>query len=434
MVLTLAVGCSNSKASNSSTDSSGAPSGNESKTANSSGEKKVLKMAHYAVIDNEENSYDYGVGKILAKFTEQTGIEVELEVIPWDQLESKLVITNQSGEPSGDIFALSSQKLASVVNAGALMPLDDLIAKDFNKDDFNDAVFPAGTYVGDGKVYMILQSVHARGLYYNKDLVSTPPSTWDELVEIGKQVSKPEEGLYAFGFWGGKHYASVENILGPFIWSAGGKVTNDDGSAAWNTAEVAEAVKFLSDLVNEYKVSPESCLTVTDYNEIQESFKAGNIAMIIDGTYSYASYFESDLGKAGKIGFAPIPGKNGAAPNFSNGWAWGIPSNAKNPDLAWEFIKFFETKDIQIEHSKIEGGLPTLKACYEDETFKGYPFPDYIDNLQKYGRSMDPVVYYQEGLESLAIAAGAYCLDPSQDLSKLLEESATSFNKKYYNK
>lgn len=434
MVLTLAVGCGNSEETNPSSENSGVSSNNESESAKSADEKKVLKMAHHIEIDNEEKPYDFGMSKILSKFTEQTGIEIELEVIPWDQMESKLVITNQSGEPSGDIFALSSQKLASVVNAGALMPLDDRIAADFNKDDFNDVVFPSGTYLGDGKIYIVLQSVHGRGIYYNKDYVSTPPTTWDELIEIGKEISKPEEGLYAFGFWGGKHYGSIENILGPAIWSTGAKITNDDGSAAWNTPEVAESVKFLSDCVNIHQISPESCFTITDYDEMAESFRAGNIAMISDGTYGYAPYFESELGKAGKIGFAPYPGKDGPAPNFSNGWAWGIPSNAKQPDLAWEFIKFFETKEIQIEHSKIEGGLPTLKACYENESFTKFPFPDYIDNLANYGRSMDPFVYFQEGMESLAIAAGAYCLDPSSDVTKLLEESATSFNKKYYNK
>lgn len=402
----------------------------ENGKAETAGEGKVMTMMTY--VDPEAgDATQEAVYKVYEKFTQDTGIEIELNVVPWDQTESKVVITNQAGSPC-DIALISSQKLASLVNSGALMALDEMIDKDLNRDDFSDAVWNAGTYGGDGKVYCMLSSVHTRGLWYNTDYVKNPPRTWDEVIETGQQVMKEYEGVYGFGFWGGKHYASGETAIAPFTWAGDGKLTNDDGSAAWANDGAADAIRFLSDCFNKYQITPETCMNVSDYNDVTQQFAAGNIAMILDGSYARNTLETSE--NAGKFGFVPIPAKTkgGPSPHFSNGWAWAIPSKAANPELAWEFIKWFSQKEIQVEHSKVEGGLPITIAAQEDPTFAEGLNKDFIDNVNANGKSMDPLVYYQEGLEQLSVASATYCLDPDSDLDALLKESQDAFNEKYY--
>lgn len=256
----------------------------------------------------------------------------------------------------------------------------------------------------------------------------------DELVKIGQQVTNKEKGIYGFGFWGSKHYGSCELVIGPYTWDRGGSICDKDGVATFNSPQAMEAIQFLSDCVHKYKISPESVFTA-DFTEIDNAFQAGNIAMIINGTYQSPTYFaKAQFAKDGNIGWAPIPGKEGPSPNFANGWALGIPAKAKNVKGAWEFIKFFETPEVQLEHSKIEGGAPTRKSAWSDETFKDDMHKFFFDNLDKNGHPMDPLVYYQEGLEALNLAALGYFLDPAADLKKLLDDSATAFNKKFYNK
>ena len=58
----------------------------------------------------------------------------------------------------------------------------------------------------------------------------------------------------------------------------------------------------------------------------------------------------------------------------------------------------------------------------------------FFKNLEENGHPMDPLVYYQEGLEALNLAALGYFLDPTADLKHLLDEQATGFNKQYYSK
>lgn len=142
MVCSLAAGCgsgSDSGSGSSSSDSEGETAQQEEEKSESSDrEGKVLTMMTY--IDPESgDATQEAVYKVYEKFTEDTGIEIELNVVPWDQAESKVVITNQAGYPS-DIALISSQKLASLVNSGALMALDEMIDADLNRDDFSDAV------------------------------------------------------------------------------------------------------------------------------------------------------------------------------------------------------------------------------------------------------------------------------------------------------
>ena len=217
MVCTMAAGCGGGKEASGSSETKGdtkEASGNETKEASGEQEDRVLTMMNYIDPANTDDPMQSVVIKLYEKFTEETGIKIEYNVVPWDQLESKIVITNRAGAPS-DLVAVSSQKLASLVNSGALMPLDEMIDESYNRDDFSNAVWAAGTYSGDNKVYCMLQSVHTRGIWYNKDYVKEAPKTWDEIVTAGQKAMSENEGVYGFGFWGGKHYASGETAIGP---------------------------------------------------------------------------------------------------------------------------------------------------------------------------------------------------------------------------
>ena len=396
------------------------------------GDAEVLIFAHYYDPDNTEDSYAVNFKKITDQFIAETGVQVEVEVVPWNQLDAKLIITNQAGEPGADLFYCSSHKMASFVHAGALLPLDDYFAhEDIN--DYNPLAIRAVTFPGDGKMYQALASIHSRGLWYNTDLMPVPPKTMDEMITIGQQVVKEHPDKYAFGFFANNHYGSIEVTVGPFIWAMGGKIVNIDGTAAWDTPQVAEAIKFLSDCVNVYKISPESVF-LGEFSDIEDAFLAGNVASIINGTYMISSFLkESELGQAGKLKFVPIPGNGGPAPNFSNGWAFGIPTLSRQPDLAWSYISFFQRPEIQVQHALFEGGMPTRMSSYDDPAFLDPPFPDFVENMVANGHPMDPLIYYQEGLEAFNLVNIGFVLDPTQDLMQMLNDSAEEYNNRFFN-
>lgn len=395
-----------------------------------------IRLAIYVDLNDEGVHYSVKMKEIIEEFEQTTGIKVNAEMVPFDQLESKLIITNNGGNPV-DVSYISSQKLSSLVNAGALMPLDDYIKESFTEEDLNDfspVEKAATTSALDGKKYAQLLSIHSRLMYINTNIIPEDriPTTWDELVEVGKEVTKPEENIYAFVANLNKHYGAVEQVIAPFIWTAGGRIADDNGNLVTNSPEALEAIQFLSDIVNVHGIAPKSIYTA-DGTQVRDMFTSGNIGIIIDNPAEMNVWRETDFAKEGKLTWAPLPtkDKDGKSYNFSNGFALAIPTNAANPDKAWEFIKFMSSSEIQLKHSLAEGGAPTRISSREHETYDTDWWQFVFDNMDKNGRSMDPLVYYQEGLETVATVAVSYFLDPSQDLQKLMDDAVNNFNEKY---
>ncbi|MFQ6803785.1 MAG: extracellular solute-binding protein [Lachnospiraceae bacterium] len=116
MVTSMLAGCGNGTESAGNDQSAGTEE--EESSQDNENEGKVLTMMTY-IDPNGGDATQEKVWEVYQRFTEETGIEIELNVVPWDQTESKVVITNQAGSPC-DIALISSQKMPSLVNSGAL--------------------------------------------------------------------------------------------------------------------------------------------------------------------------------------------------------------------------------------------------------------------------------------------------------------------------
>ena len=411
--------------------------GGDNQDKNGDGKDKgEIRLGIYVDLNDKEDSYAAAVAEMVKEFEEETGIKVKPELVPWDQLDSKLIISNNGGNPV-DVSYMSAQKLGSLVNAGALKALDDYIAQDYTEEeleDFSPAEKAATTSALDGKKYAMLLSIHSRLIFVNTNIIPEDriPKTWDELIEIGKEVTKPDENVWAFLPAMAKHYGNVEQTVAPFIWSAGGRIADDNGNLVVNSPEALEAIEFLSDMVNVHKITPEAAYTV-DGSQIRDMFAGGNIGMTIDNPAMMTIWRDTDFAKEGKLKWAPIPYKE-KSQNFVNGFGLAIPSKAKNPDGAWKFIEFISRPENQIRHSLAEGGAPIRISSRDNEAYDTDWWKFVFENMDENGRAMDPLVYYQEGLDAVITAAVSYFMNPDQDLQKLMDDAVNNFNNKYSNK
>ena len=431
LIATVMIGCGNSGTDQAAGSGATTDAGSgASDTADTNGEDRVLTLLHYFDPHDSGDPYSVGFMALLDKFYEETGIAVNLETVPWNEIESVLVMTNLSGSPSADMSWVGSQHLASLVNAGTLRPLNDFFDS-IDTSDFIPTALEAAVHPGTGNKYIAMTSVHSRGLWYNRELVDAAPANWDELIETAVAATDSDTNTFGFAAFTPRAHDPMELYVGPWAWSTGAVLGNDDGSAAWDNEGVQRAIQMVSDLRNVHQVMPESSF-VSDRVEILESFLNGNIAMILEGTFAYAPIMESALGQSGNIGFAPIPGAYGPAPGFTNGWSMAIPSNSAQPELAMEFMRFMLRPDVQVMHSMFDGGLPILNESFEDDFFAEALLPEIIDNLRNNGSTMDPFVYYVEALGAISLVNVSFALDPSQDLAEMLAESVRDFNRMYY--
>ena len=136
------------------------------------------------------------IQELLPQFKAETGIDVDMEVISYIDMHSKLVPQLVSPKGSYDAIVVDFYWVGEFTKAGWLMPLDDLVKRDN---------FDVGVYVPklielvgrvDNTLYMLPFYNYSMAIIYRKDMIEDPkeqaafkakygmdlkiPKTWDE--------------------------------------------------------------------------------------------------------------------------------------------------------------------------------------------------------------------------------------------------------------
>ncbi|MEK6570897.1 MAG: extracellular solute-binding protein [Bacteroidota bacterium] len=230
-----------------------------------------------------------------------------------------------------------------------ILPLDTLLDKEY-LSKFN----PKGLVYSNGHLYQIADQIgNHLMLIYNKRLVPVPPQDTDELIRIGVKITHPP-GQYGL-VW---NYTEPFFFI-PFLTGFGGWVMDSTGTPTLDTPEMVNALSFVKDLRDKYRIIPKEC----DYNTADALFKEGKAGMIINGPWSISGYKKAgvDFGitripKVVSTGLWPGPmvSPKGYSINVSEP-AWKIPSVVKllkfllSPEVELEFTKRLDTLPTQVE-------------------------------------------------------------------------------------
>lgn len=309
-----------------------------------------------------------GFKQVVDSFTEETGIEVEYVSLPWDKLESQLLLSVQSGK-SPDVSFVRDRSLEQILAAGALESLNTRIDRDVDADYVDDFLTLDGS-TADDEVYGFPISVIGTALYSRADLLDgvglDAPATWDEFVDAGKAMQSSSTAGFLFN--GSLTQPNQLDFLQSLIEGRGGEVLDDDGRAAFNSDAGIEAFSFLKDAVYKYQISP-SDVSNLSYDQVSDTFAAGRGAMTINGSHRYSVLSET-VG-ADNLMVSRIPGEtvNSPSPTVVSSWNLGIPQGAVNADAAWKFIKFFSSPAQVLSYAKASGEVPAKKSVLEDSFF-----------------------------------------------------------------
>lgn len=179
---------------------------------------------------------------LISEFSAETGIKVKLLMVVKDSYNKSLngALTSRS---KPDIAYLDQPRISDYAHDGTIMKLDDEIAGNPNID--NSKFFASGlaTTMYKGGQYGVPLNMTTSVLFYNKDIVSTPPTSWEEWLNT--PVSGSEQSLFdgiGTGGYAGWYYQV-------FLANNGGKLLNDAGNAvAFNDAKGVEAAQMIQDL------------------------------------------------------------------------------------------------------------------------------------------------------------------------------------------
>lgn len=302
------------------------------------------------------------------------GPRVRVETLP-DEQHQLMALELNAGLSELDILDVDVIWTAEFAQNGWLVDLEEL------RPDIEQASLPVAvqTAMWDGRLWAAPGTTDAGLLYYRKDLVKSPPTTWEELKDIGFQVGA-ERGIAPFVADGAQHEGLVVQYL-EYFWSAGGQVFDaDDGSVLFPCGPALRAAEFMKDAYREGFYAPGfNTMTLED---ARETFQSGQAIFMRSWPYAYRRMngpgADPNSQVVGNVGIAPLPTFAGSEPVTAlGGHNLAVSRFSDDVPAATEFVQFVSTsRDVQRELAERYSFAPTLNAIYDD--MSGHPMVDLL--------------------------------------------------------
>lgn len=306
-------------------------------------------------------------GANFEKLVADSGIDVEVVPVPWDAIDEKLTTAVASGD-GPDVLQIGLSKLRTFADAGALLPLDDLLADypGLAADNFPAGVAGTSTAV-NGETVSIPWVSDTRILFTRTDIlaeagITEPPSTWEEVREAAKTLTARGNGNYGYYIPQWDAPLPIE-----MTWSMGGDVINADGNVDFDTPEFQEAVDVYAGLYADGSVP-----TNGDFDQ-QQGFISGITPMLVSGPYLANGIKSAAPELDGKWQASPLPAGSAGSISLFAGSNMGVWHNTDQPQTALKLLEFLSQPDTQLAWYGLAGELPTTTAALADPGLNSDP-------------------------------------------------------------
>lgn len=303
---------------------------------------------------------------IFDSYTEETGIDINLQSIPWSSAHDRLLTAVASGD-GPDVVQMGSSYMAEFTDAGALADLTEYI-------EASDSLDPDNFYEGninttniDGAYYGVPWYTETRALYYRTDLleeVGYPegPSTWDELYDAAIQLSERGDGMYGFDI-------NFDEPTFGFMYARqnGSEIITEDNQAVVNEPEFVEAIDYLKEFVDN-GASPNQDLGL----ELSQTFGGeGVVPMFISGPWSITNINNETTDIEGDWSIRTLP--EGPENNMSNtgGANLSVWSSSDNVEEAVNLIEHMTSTESLLTYYENTSSLPARMDTWDEEPFQG---------------------------------------------------------------
>ncbi len=290
----------------------------------------------------------------LADFEALTGIKVKYQYVPFASTREKLTAELVAQTDQYDVLSVMDVWGPALVNL--FEPLNDRLAE--KKLDLA-SIYPhahmRAARDGNGAGKNILGFPirgHVQLLFYRKDVFNRlglkVPETWDQMVDIGKQVQAKTE-LSGVAMYYGKTAGQNLMIWFNYLWGMGGELLDAKGQPAFNSPQGVAATQAYIDVLLKHKVAPAGSASFNETDAVN-SVAQGKSAMVPVWWWRYAGLTDAKTStlKPDQIGFAPLPSMPGKeATTYTNSWFYGINRSSKRKDAAMEYLTWLSQPEIE---------------------------------------------------------------------------------------
>ena len=398
------------------------------------GDAGSLEGTKITVILPENEADNVGFHKDMTdKFTEETGIEVELINKGWEAVADDVLADLASGGGSYDIIEFDNAWIAKFIQNEWVAPLNE-----FMTDEINSGMLPGllDLFSSDGNCYGIVWNNDTRFYMYNSQILSdvgedAPPKTWDEVSALSKTING---NAYMDTY---KQEQMGTNELMFVVYSFGGEFIDDNDDPIVNTDPgVKEAYTWLAQAYKD-EVFGASSMTF-DYEEVAASFFAGNFPLMLQAwPGGYADSNDDSVSKiVGDVNVADYSvSKTGAEQVvLTLPEAMAITSTSENKDAAWEYIKYMSSMEVDKEKSMAIGSLPIWSELYNDpDLLADYPYWEQFGKQAQNARGYPDLLWVEDFADIVAkvsqkIISGSVDVQAGLDEMQSMMENAKAMS------
>lgn len=334
-----------------------------------------------------DNGQKAGLEKIMADFTEATGIKTELQVVEWNSYWT-LLEAGASGGDMPDVFWMHSNEAVRYMSNDILLDLTDKIAE---SDTLEMDKFPEDIkemYQWDGKTYAVPKDMDTIAIWYNKDMfdeagIAYPDGswTWDEFYDIAEKLTKEDGSQYGFA----ANPSNEQDTWMNMVYTMGGTVLTEDNRSGFDDENTIKAMNFLDKCIKNV-MPPASTMSETLTDVL---FSSGKVAMISQGSWMVSAFQDNEyITEHCDVARLPKDPETGRSVSLYNGLGWAAAAGTSMPDEAYQLIEWFGSKDMQQK----QADLGVTMAAYEGMS-EGWVKSVDAFNLQPYLDAMEDTVF-----------------------------------------
>ena len=320
------------------------------------------------------------LSETIERFTEETGVEVELEVIPWNDLQNRILTAVSSGD-GPDVLNIGNTWATSMHATGAFMPWEgEALEAIGGEDQFLEASWATGGPEGEAPTSLPLYAL-SYSLYYNTQIfeeagIEEPPASWEEFVEVAEDLTQDTDGDGSTDQWGFTIAgASISNNAhAAFIRGLqnGGELYDGSGEPDFTNDEVVTGVHEWVSLMSDSGVIAPSDAELVNGAESVDQVASGDAAMVFDqapGNVFNDRDFE-DYAPAPMPMSDPDATGLEATQSHVAGINLSVFENSDNLDAAVAFASHMTSEDEQAYLTQEFAALPVLEPVYDREEFQ----------------------------------------------------------------
>lgn len=365
----------------------------------------------------------------LPYFEELTGITVEFNTFPEDQLWQRLTLDLDSETGQFDGFFTGLWPNSQYFDNGWVQDLSefhedpDLTDQDwFAIDDFPDGVMDSFRLGPDDELTGIPFGIEGYGAVgYDQPTFESlgiePPSDYPSMVEAAQTVHESDE-TERVGIVSRASSTTLSSANWATVFKSHGAdwIDYQAQEATLNSDAGVQSLEVFAELMGDYGPSD---IGSFDWYRSNQAFGNGDAGMVLHTPAAIGPWTDEQLERTEWV--APVPGPDGQQITAPWTWALGISQFSRNPEAAWLFVQWAISREANLlQSTPVWSGHSPYGWARE-----GYIFD--TDEWAENGLKDSWVEAHSASLEMIPSDPPAVPLDVPQNMD-IMSEAAIAMN------